>query len=239
MISAIELAGFALGAGLVLALATYLLLVATAWLRYGRTRRVAGGSSRDSELDRFMPDYDVVERCRVPIAAPAATAFAGVCDLDLRRSTIVCAIFKARELFMGGKAEEPTQSTGLTSQAKSWGWGLLSEQPGHEIIFGAATQPWLANPIFRGLSPWEFAAFHETGYVKICWNLRVDALDAGHCVASTETRVVTNDAIARAKFRLYWALARPGIVLIRWLGLRVARTEAERLAHSAPKERFA
>ena len=222
MISVIKFMFCALGVGLVLAVATYLLMGATAWLRYGRIGRLANGSGADSsEFDRFMPAYEVVERCRVPIAAPAATAFASACDLDLRRSAIIRAIFKARELFMRGKAEERTKSVGLTSQVKMWGWGLLSERPGHEIIFGAATQPWLANPVFRGLPRQEFPAFHDAGYVKICWNLRVDALDSGHCVASTETRVVTNDATARAKFRLYWALARPGIVLIRWLGLRV------------------
>jgi len=39
-------------------------------------------------------------------------------------------------------------------------------------------------------------------------------------VFRTETRLVTTDAAARAKFRWYWARFSPGILLIRWLMLR-------------------
>jgi hypothetical protein len=46
----------------------------------------------------------------------------------------------------------------------------------------------------------------------------------------TETRAVTTDAVARAKFRRYWALASPGIGTIRWLSLRPLKHEAERRA---------
>ena len=44
----------------------------------------------------------------------------------------------------------------------------------------------------------------------------------------TETRVTTTDAEARTKFRRYWSVFSPGIVLIRWLALEPVRREAER-----------
>ena len=119
---------------------------------------------------------------------------------------------------------------GLADQAKAWGWSVLAEQPGHEIVFGAVTQPWSANPVFRTLSPTEFLSFHEPGYVKIAWTLRADSLGATRSVASTETRVATTDPTSRAKFRQYWALVSPGAILIRLLALRVVRIEAERLS---------
>jgi hypothetical protein len=40
--------------------------------------------------------------------------------------------------------------------------------------------------------------------------------------------VVATDPAARARFRRYWTLASPGIVLIRWELLRLVKREAER-----------
>jgi hypothetical protein len=43
---------------------------------------------------------------------------------------------------------------------------------------------------------------------------------------------VATDAIARAKFRTYWAWVSPGVVLIRWLSLRLVKEDAESRALS-------
>jgi hypothetical protein len=82
--------------------------------------------------------------------------------------------------------------------------------------------------VFRPLPPEEFAAFHEPDSVKIVWTLRADPLSATESIFRTETRVVTTDAAARAKFRRYWAFASPGIILIRWALLGPLKAEAER-----------
>ena len=95
---------------------------------------------------------------------------------------------------------------------------------------GAITQPWHPNVVFRPLPPDEFVAFDEPDYVKIAWTLRADPIGAHESVFRTETRVVTTDAAARAKFRWYWARFSPGIVLIRWLMLGSMRSKAERRA---------
>jgi hypothetical protein len=60
--------------------------------------------------------------------------------------------------------------------AKSLGWGVLAEVPGGEIVMGAVTKPWTANPVFRALPPDAFATFDEPDYVKIVWTLRADRL---------------------------------------------------------------
>ena len=46
-------------------------------------------------------------------------------------------------------------------------------------------------------------------------------------MACTETRVATTDERSRAKFRRYWALVRPGAVLIRLVSLRFVKKSAE------------
>jgi hypothetical protein len=108
------------------------------------------------------------------------------------------------------------------------GWGVLAEIPGREVVMGAVTQPWMADVVFRPLPPEEFVAFHEPDHVKIVWTLRADPNGASESIFRTETRVITTDPTARAKFRRYWAFASPGIILIRWALLGPLRTEAER-----------
>lgn len=82
------------------------------------------------------------------------------------------------------------------------------------------------------LPPGEFEAFCEPEYVKVAWTLRADPIN-GHSVVSTETRAVTTDPVARAKFRRYWAFLSPGIILIRNVGLRLVKAEAERRVREA------
>jgi len=109
----------------------------------------------------------------------------------------------------------------------------LVERPGREIVLGCATKPWEPNPVFRTLAPDAFVAFQEPGYVKIAWTLRADPLPDGACVFRTETRAIATDVVARAKFRGYWALVSPGIVMIRRMMLEPVKCEAERRARAA------
>jgi hypothetical protein len=105
--------------------------------------------------------------------------------------------------------------------------------PGQEIVMGSVTQPWNANVVFRRLTPDEFVAFNEPDYVKIAWTLRADTTGPRQSTFRHETRVQTTDAIARAKFRRYWAFFSPGIKLIRWVLLEPVRRDAERRARIA------
>jgi hypothetical protein len=95
-------------------------------------------------------------------------------------------------------------------------------------VVGAVTQPWQANVEFRGLAPEEFAAFNEPGYAKIVWTLAVEPLGPDKSVFRTETRVLTTDPESRERFRRYWSVVSPGIILIRYEMLRLIRREAGR-----------
>jgi hypothetical protein len=215
--------------GALVATASYAAYVAVAWSRYGRYVD-PGGDAADPLLDRFMPEYEVVERHHVRVFAPAEITQAAAADLDLHRSAVIRAVFKGRELVMGADPDEAVRPRAFLPLVKSLGWGVLAEVPDREIVMGAVTQPWKANVVFRALPPEEFAAFHEPGYVKIVWTLRADPAGPGESVARTETRAATTDPAARAKFRRYWSLASPGIRLIRHFSLAIVKEEAERRA---------
>jgi hypothetical protein len=66
------------------------------------------------------------------------------------------------------------------------------------------------------------------GLAGAAWNFAVVPVADGGCVLHTETRILTGDAGACRRFRLYWTLVRPGSGLIRRLMLRAIRAEAER-----------
>jgi hypothetical protein len=56
----------------------------------------------------------------------------------------------------------------------------------------------------------------------------VEPREAGHSLFRTETRVATTDPESRARFRRYWSVFSPGILVIRWEALRLVRRAAER-----------
>ena len=193
---------------------------------FGRTKE------RDELLDQFMPEYDVVERHQIFVAAPAATVLAAAKEQDLMQSPLTRAIFKARELALGASPDRRVPPRGLLAAAQSWGWGVLAEQPDREVVVGAVTRPWEANVVFRSLPPDQFAAYNQPGDVKIVWMLRAKPVGENESVFLTETRAMATDPVARRKFRRYWTFVSPGVAAIRWLSLRPLKKEAERRARA-------
>ncbi len=215
-----------------LAVVGYAACAGTAWTRFGHATRAKTKDEEDTLLDGFMPLYDVVERHHIHVAAPADLTLGVARDMNVFDSRIVRAIFRGRELMLGATPppEGVAMPPGLVPAALRLGWGVLSDEAGHEIVLGAVTRPWEVNPTFRDLLPRDFAAFAEPDYVKIAWTLRADPQQDGSCIFRTETRAIATDVGARAKFRPYWALAAPGIALIRRMMLEPVKAEAERRA---------
>lgn len=235
-----RIAGGVVAGVLAFAGAAYALDAGLTWYRYGSKKVEIGGGETDSLLDLYMLEYEAVKRHAMMIAAPAEAAFSTACGLDLSASSVIRSLFKIRELALDrftrknaaitgrSKAEAPSQPKELRAQMKAVGWSLLAEIPGREIVFGAVTQPWVANPVFRAVPTDEFAGFSEPGFVKIAWALRADPISASRCRFRTETRVIATDAVARSKFRGYWALVSPGVTVVRRILLHAVKTEAER-----------
>lgn len=195
----------------------------------GVAARVERESERDGWLDRLIPDYDIVERHEIRVAAPPEVTFDAACHVDFQDSVVIRAIVRARELMLGTRPGPAASARGLLAETRAMGWGTLAEERGREIVMGAVTQPWEPNVVFRALEPDAFAAFREPGFVKIAWTLRADP-DGTGSMARTETRAAATDAEARRRFRRYWRRVWPGIVLIRRMALRLIKRDAERRA---------
>jgi hypothetical protein len=217
-----------LAAGIGLSAASYVAYAGATWLRYGKPRP-ANGENADRVLDIFMPVYDVVDRHAVHVDAPADVTYSAATQIDLQNCAIVRGIFKAREVMLRSKPVDANRPRGIVAETKSLGWGVLSESAGREIVMGAVTKPWDANPVFVALPPDEFAVFEEPGYVKIVWTLRADSDGTDQSVFRTETRALATDVEARRKFRWYWSFLSPGIVIIRVAMLPAVKAEAERM----------
>ena len=207
---------------------------AVTWSRYGRVHPER--HPRDELLERFLPVPEVDECHRIRVAAPASVTFAVAETMDLQASPIAKGIFWLRSLpsFIRGEPYRPEGSKGLLEETLSNGWGVLAEAPGREIVVGAYTQPWHQDVTFHALAPEEFAAFEEPGFVKIAWTLAAEPLGERESMFVTRTRVMTTDAEARRRFRLYWAPMSAGIILIRYAGLPLVKREAERRARRGP-----
>jgi hypothetical protein len=218
--------GLAAGAGI--AAAVYGVYIGVTWYRYGTAARPSP-EEQDELLDRFMPNYEVVERHHIRVGAPAAVTLAAAREQNLL-TPVTRAVFKAREILLGARPDMRPRPPGLLAEVLSIGWGVLAEVPDREVIVGAVTKPWEPNVAFRALPPDEFAAFAEPGYVKIVWTLRADPIGDDESIFRTETRAVATDVTARAKFRRYWSFVSPGIDLIRRASLRPLKAEAERRA---------
>ena len=230
--SAIVRAVRVVATGAAVAAGAYAVCVGLAWSRYGEPP-APSAEEADELLDRFIPMYDVVERHRVRIAAPAALVLAAAKEQDLREPLVIRAIFRAREIALGGETVEDRGPVGLLAEVQSLGWGILASRADREIVVGAVTKPWEATVTFHPLGPDRFAGFAEPHHVKIAWTLRADPAGDNDTIFRTETRAVATDETARAKFRRYWAFASPGVASIRWLSLRSLKRAAERRAAAA------
>jgi hypothetical protein len=204
----------------------YAAYAASAWLRYGHAPTPAPDTA-DALLDSFMPEYDVAERHRIRVRAPAGRTLAAATELDLQGSPLIRAIFDTRGWILGSRPGA-RRAQGLLIDMQALGWRVLAEVPGREIVVGAITQPWKADVVFQCPPPEAFANDLRPDHVKIVWTLRADPVGPSESLFRSETRVATTDPGARRRFRRYWAVFSAGIILIRRVIVLEVRKAAER-----------
>lgn len=197
--------------------------LARTWYRYGKPP-----ARPNRLLDRFLPRPEIAERHRIRVGAPTELTWAAAREVDLGRSRLVRAIFRGRELMMRGTRAPEQAPQPFLQQVLDLGWVVLAEEPGHGMVLGAVTRPWESEVRFEGVSPERFLEFSEPRYVKIAWTLEVDPLGPEESEFLTETRAAATDAYARERFRRYWAVVSPGVLLIRRAMIRQVKAEAER-----------
>jgi hypothetical protein len=196
---------------------------AATWATFGHT---SSRGAADPAMTRYMPRYDIAEHHETRVAAPAEDTYRAASAMDMQRSPVVHAIFRAREVMLGAEPG-PRRDSSFVNELRAIGWGVLEERP-RQVVLGAVTQPWQANVVFRAIPAERYAAFDSAGYVKIVVTIAVDSLGPRESRLWTETRALATDGVSRAKFRRYWSIFSPGILLIRSEALRVVRRDAER-----------
>src|SRR5512140_2173073 len=203
----------------------WLAWAAVSWVSYGHGSRTA---AVDGDVRRFLPDYEVEELFQARINAPAPLTFAAAESMSLNASPLIRGIFRARELLLGATPARQFPSGGVVEQKRSMGWGELSAAPEREVVLGAVTQPWNTDVVFRALPPEDLPGFHVPVFVKIVVTIGSDPIDSATSRLRIGTYVATTDPVARARFRRYWAVFSPGILLIRAIALNEVKHEAER-----------
>ena len=178
-------------------------------------------------IDRFLPNYDVIEHHETTVAAPVDVTYRAVRDFDLARSPVVLALLTLRglpHLFTG--AVKPKRRLGLDDILDS-GFVVLTEEPGREIVLGIVGKFWQLSSGVHRIEADEFNGFDTPGFAKAAWNFVVEERAGSGSTVVTETRVACTDADSLRRFTLYWRLVGPFSALIRRVLLRGIKRDAE------------
>ena len=181
-----------------------------------------------NDLDRFMPEFDVVERFEETVNAPADVVMRTAYEFDMQSILLIRLIIAARKLILGGTSDK-RRPRALVEETRDLGWGTLLEVPNRLLVCGAACQPWLGDVRFTPIPPERFMDFSEPAQVKIVWSLEAYENGPGQTTFGHEVRALATDAEAQRKFLRYWRWARFGIIAIRLLLLPAIRRRSEKV----------
>jgi hypothetical protein len=181
-----------------------------------------------SVLDRLIPQPALMEIDHTELAVDAARAWNAIRATDLAQSPLVRTLFGIRTLpdrLAGDATPLHLRLDDLISTPDTPGFQVLSEDAPHEIAAGAIGKVWRpVIPFVHVPDADAFAAFSETGYVKVAWALRVVPENEGASRVEFEVRVAATDDESWRKFKRYFMLIGPGSHLIR----RVLLAQLER-----------
>lgn len=194
-------------------------------------------------LDELMPDYDVVQRHRAVVRALPDQVFAAIRTADLAGGGATRALFLLRGIpaaisllarspraaVQGWRDHARRRSGGLRlADFERTGFRIVAERAPSELVIGLLGRFWTPRgDLAADVSEAHFAAGPPPGYAIAGWSFTVEPLGDEGSLLRTETRVLCAPD-ARARFRIYWFLVRPGSGLIRRSMLRSICREAER-----------
>jgi hypothetical protein len=185
-------------------------------------------------LDRLVPSFQAAERHSTTIAASADHVWAALAQVtvgELRLFRLLTGLRVLPGRLLGRPrarfdAEEP-----LLGWAVRFGFTILGEDAGRELVVGAIGQPWRLSG-GRGMAVAggdDFAGFDQAGYAKMAANFQLAPIAGDRAIQlSTETRVACTDASSARRFARYWWLIRPASGTIRRSWLTAIKRRAER-----------
>ena len=196
-------------------------------------------------LNELMPVYDVVERHRTLVSAAPRVVFRAIREADLSGGPLTRLLLAARAIPAAAIAfarspraaraewrtrrSEPARGMRLADFERA-GFRIVAEREPEELLIGLLGKFWTARGgLCHDVTAADFAAGPPAGYALAGWSFSVAPGPDDRSELRTETRVWCAPD-ARAKFRAYWLLVRPGSGLIRRAMLRAIRRVAERQA---------
>jgi hypothetical protein len=189
-------------------------------------------------LDEVLADFDVTRVDTIVVAAPPAAVYRAVMELDMvqlvRDDRVLGLLFAVRGipdrlLRLAGRAPEVPEpvSMRLADLPAEGEWVRLAEDPGREIVFGAAGRFWNGPIDWEVITPAGFAAFDTPGSARIAANLAVHPYSADRVLLTYEARTSATDAAARRGLHRYWRFLSPFIGVVLRGVLRGVRRAAE------------
>jgi hypothetical protein len=152
-------------------------------------------------LDKLIPTPRLLEIDRVDISASPADVWEVVRHANLASSPLVQALIGR------WTGDFSLRIDRLVSTAERPGFGVLVDNPPHEVAFGAIGKVWEAPiPFVHTSDATEFSAFARPGFAKIACVLRTLPLGKHDCRVEVELRVDATDEESWRRFRHYFRI---------------------------------
>jgi hypothetical protein len=189
-------------------------------------------------IDEVLPTFDVTRVDTVVVAASADAAYRAALDLDLvevvREDLVLGVLFAVRDVpdrvmrLLARRGEPPPRGpVRLGDLADEGEWIRLGEDPGREIVFGAAGRFWKGPIRWQRTSPRSFAAFDAPASARVVANLAVHPYGRDRVLVTYEARTAATDDDARRGVRRYWRVLSPFVGTVLRGVLRGIRRRAE------------
>lgn len=188
-------------------------------------------TSSDTLIDTVLPEYDVVERHAVTLAAPPDLVWQTLHAVTFDDVPVFAAFMRIRLAAVGRFAVDappPARPILAAMIAPGSGFTVVASQPGHEIVLAMVGRPWdNRTPVGSAPDLDAFGRYVTAASVRIAFNFRVAAV-AGGTRLTTETRVAGTDPEGTRIFGRYWRVVYPGSAVLRqaWLDAVVRRLGA-------------
>jgi hypothetical protein len=149
-------------------------------------------------LAEVMPECDFLSRHSRRVEAPPQAVWSAVerCDPSRDSSAAVRSLLRLRGLRVPGGS--------IRDVLGCYGFALLAERPGEEIVFGTAGRFWAIREranIERPSDLHDFDAFDRPGWAKGAISIRVEGLDDGSTNLVTRTSVQMRGRAGEASVR--------------------------------------
>jgi hypothetical protein len=183
-------------------------------------------------LDEWQRESHFREVHSVVVAASPERVMEAAKEVTFGELKVYGVLMRIRGLAMGRSSGAALGNAPILGAMTGPGGGfsLLGEQPGREVVMGAAMRSDVKAG--RRLTGTAYREFCEPGWVKVAFNIRAEPAGGGLTRVSTETRVLGCGRASAESFGRYWRFVYPGSALIRkmWLDSMLARSERRRTA---------